>query len=241
MAPIRYLLLQVRLGHDPMREHEVACFTKALDCDAQQIDVVDLINERPTPSQLATVDAVLLGGSGDFSVVKGGPWLEEALNALREIHLISKPTFASCWGFQAMARALGGTVVSDPARAELGTLPVRLTDHGQADPILGAMGSPFLAHIGHQDTVDRLPEDAVLLASTDRVKHHAFRFAGKPIYCTQFHPELEVQHMIDRLNTYPTYVENISGMSHQSFLDSLKDTLGANTILRQFRQHYFGA
>lgn len=224
-----------------MREHEVACFTKALDCDVQKINVIDLINERPTQQQLDAVDAVLLGGSGDFSVVAGGPWLEEALDALREIHLISKPTFASCWGFQAMARALGGTVVSDPARAELGTLPAHLTEQGQTDPILGPMGSPFLVHTGHQDTVDTLPEDAVLLASTDRVKHHAFRFAGKPIYCTQFHPELEAQHMKDRLNTYPTYVEKIAGMSHQTFLDSLKDTPGANTILRHFRQYYFGA
>ena len=224
-----------------MREHEVACFTKALDCDARNIDVVDLINEHPTVAQLAAVDAVLLGGSGDFSVVAGGPWLQEALHALCEIHLISKPTFASCWGFQAMARALGGTVVSDPARAELGTLPVHLTEQGQADPILGPMGSPFLAHVGHQDTVHTLPEDAVLLASTERVKHHAFRFAGKPIYCTQFHPELETQHMRDRLSSYPKYVENIAGMSHQTFLDSLRETPGANTILRQFRQHYFGA
>ncbi len=40
---LRYLLLQVRDPNDPMRDQEVACFTRCLRCDADQIRVFDLI------------------------------------------------------------------------------------------------------------------------------------------------------------------------------------------------------
>ena len=237
---LRYLLLQVRNTHDPMREQEVGCFSQALHCAPEQIRVFDLINGRPpSRQQLDTADVVLLGGSGDYSVAQGGPWLERALDAMRNLHALSKPTFASCWGFQAMARALGGVVVTDLARAELGTLGVRLTDAGTHDPVFGPLGTPFLAQMGHQDIVDSLPPDAVRLASTDRVENQAFHFAGKPIYCTQFHPELNVKGMGERLQTYPEYVEKIAGVPFDAFLETLAETPETNTLLARFVQHVF--
>ena len=39
-------------------------------------------------------------------MARGGPWLPAALDAMVALHETGKPTFASCWGFQAMARAL---------------------------------------------------------------------------------------------------------------------------------------
>ena len=127
---LHYLLLQVRNADDPMREQEVRCFAEALRCDPSQIAVFDLLSGAPTPRQLRPYDVVLLGGSGDYSVAAGGPWLEAALDAMRELLDLGKPTFASCWGFQAMARALGGLVVTDLRRAEVGTVSIRLTTQG---------------------------------------------------------------------------------------------------------------
>ena len=115
-APLRFLLFQVRNPDDPMREHEVESFSRSLRCKRDHIDVFDLIGGVPSARQLDAVDVVLLGGSGDYSVAKGGPWLPEALEAMRQLHETSKPTFASCWGFQAMARAMGGEVVTDRDR-----------------------------------------------------------------------------------------------------------------------------
>lgn len=238
---LRYLLLQARNADDPMCAQEIGCFARALPCAPEQIRVFDLLSGRPSRQQLDAVDLVLLGGSGDYSVAEGGPWLERALDAMRDLHAWSKPTFASCWGFQAMARALGGDVVTDPARAELGTYPVRLTEAGAQDPLFGYLGPTFSAHMGHQDTVDRLPADAVLLASTDRVENQAFRFLGKPIYCTQFHPELTVRSMTERLEAYPTYVEKIAGMSLDAFLQSLAETPQTNALLRRFVRQVFGS
>ena len=105
---IRYLLLQVRKPGDPMANHEVKCFARHLDCDSEAIDVHNLIEGSPAASQINQVDVVLIGGSGDFSVVSGGRWLAEALELMGSLHDQAKPTFASCWGFQALSLALGG-------------------------------------------------------------------------------------------------------------------------------------
>ena len=72
---------------------------------------------------------------------------------------MAKPAFASCWGFQALARALGGEVVTDLVRAEVGTFEIQLTAAGRSDPLFGPLGERFLAQLGHQDVVTRLPAD----------------------------------------------------------------------------------
>ena len=231
---LRHLLLQVRHPTDPMREHEVNCFARVLACPPQHIRACDLLTSGPTAAELDDADVVLLGGSGDFSVAKGGPWMDSALIAMRQLHDTAKPTFASCWGFHAMSRAMGGSVVTDPARAEVGTHEIHLTPAGAADPIFCHLGRTFPAQLGHNDTVDRLPEGAILLASSERVENQAFRFAGKPIYCTQFHPELNRELLLDRLRTYPTYVESIVGIPFSEFVTSLTESLETQELLPRF-------
>ncbi|HWL72816.1 MAG TPA: type 1 glutamine amidotransferase, partial [Burkholderiaceae bacterium] len=159
------MLLQVRDAQDSMREQEVGCFAAALSCDRQQIRTRDLLSAVPSALELSSTDMILLGGSGRYSATANAPWLDHALDLLRLLHTRRKPTFASCWGFQAMARALGGTVIHDPSRAELGTHAVTLTAAGKADPLFGALGDSFEAQMGHEDVVVELPRDAVLLAS----------------------------------------------------------------------------
>ena len=235
MTNLRFLLLQVRNSTDPMRHQEVSCFSRALECHENQIEVFDLIGGAPTADDLRPFDVVLLGGSGDYSVAEGGPWLEPALQAMRELFELQKPTFASCWGFQAMARALGGRVVTDQARAEIGTVTVQVTEEGRGDPIFGSLGPEFAAQMGHQDIVDSLPVGACRLASTARVQNQAFCFPGRPIYCTQFHPELDLAGLVDRLRAYPQYVERIAGVSFDEFQSNYcMETPAANRLLKRF-------
>ncbi len=233
-SQLTYLLLQVRNPEDPIREHEIDCFAKALGCPVSNIRAHDLITRHPEPQQIDQVDAVLIGGSGDFSVARGGPWLPAAMSTFQDLHRIAKPTFASCWGFQAFARALGGEVVHDISRAELGTLQMTLTPAGKADPIFGPLGSPFQGQLGHEDIVDRLPAGAIRLASSEKVRNQAFTFAGKPIYCTQFHPELECDDLIQRLSAYPSYLEKIMGWSIEEFRQHCHETPETLLILSRF-------
>jgi GMP synthase (glutamine-hydrolysing) len=191
--------------------------------------------------KLQSADMILLGGSGHYSAAdnpsepgRPRPWLERALEAMREIHRIAKPTFASCWGFQAMARALGGRCVKDLPNAEVGTIELMLTEAGRADPLFGELPPLFAAQAGHEDRVVELPPDAVLLASSPRVAEQAFRFAGRPIYCTQFHPELNCAAMLERLVAYPEYVARIARVPYDHFVQNLRETPEANALLRRF-------
>ena len=82
----QFLLLQVRNSDDPMRQQEVSCFARALNCEPAQISVFDLLSGFPTGADLEPYDVVLLGGSGDYSVAEGGQWLPPALAAMRELY-----------------------------------------------------------------------------------------------------------------------------------------------------------
>lgn len=236
---MRYLLLQARDPDDPMRPQEVRCFARALGCAPESITVFDLLTGA-TPEQWQSFDVVLFGGSGDYSVAAGGPWLDSTMATMRQLVADSKPTFASCWGFQAMARALGGEVITDVERAELGSVEVTLTEAGQADPLFAPLGQRFLAQMGHQDRVTVLPDEAIGLASSAKVSHQAFRIKDKPIYCTQFHPELDRAALIERVEAYPQYVERIAGVSSQEFADSCQETPATDRLLRRFVQSTVG-
>ncbi len=217
-----------------MRAQEVRCFARMLECDLSDIEVFDLLASALPLEKLQSADMILLGGSGHYSAASDGEWLERALDGMREIHRAAKPTFASCWGFQAMARALGGHCVNDLPNAEVGTIALTLTEAGYNDPLFGELPPVFAAQAGHEDRVIELPRDAVLLASSPRVAEQAFRFVGRPIYCTQFHPELDRATMLERLVAYPEYVARIARVSYDDFIQNLRETPDANSLLRRF-------
>src|SRR3954453_9879046 len=169
MRRLRFLLLQTRNLGDPMGPQEVRCFARALDCDESAVEIFDFLSASPPLDKLQQADMLLLGGSGHYSAAGETEWLERALDCLRDIHRIAKPTFASCWGFQAMSRAMGGRCINDLPSAELGTIDLQLTQDGRADQIFSSLPVEFAAQAGHEDHVVELPLDAVLLASSARI------------------------------------------------------------------------
>jgi len=238
-ANLRFLLLQSRNDGDPMRQQEVRCFARTLGCELDQIEVFDLLSAAPTEAIWKRADMVLLGGSGHYSAVGDGPWLLQALESLKELRARELPTFASCWGFQALARALGGRVINDVGRAELGTIQLMLTDAGRIDPLFSELPNPFRGQAGHEDHVIELPAEAVLLASSTTVENQAYRIAGLPIYCTQFHPELNRDDLLSRVNAYPEYIEKVSGMTHEEFVRRCQDAPETSALLPKFVEMVF--
>lgn len=229
----RFLLLQIRDGDDPMREQEVRCFARTLGCGTAQIETADLLAGPPAPETLAAARLLLIGGSGDYSVLDDAPWLEATFELLRRIVREGRPLFASCWGFQALARACGGEVVHESARAELGSVWMELTVAGRQDSLFSMLPDTFRGQSGHEDSVVALPPEAVLLAKTDKA-FQALRFRDKPIYGTQFHPELDRDALLERIIRYPVYIKRILGITVEQFAAQLTETTEANAVLRRF-------
>ncbi|MEZ6045712.1 MAG: type 1 glutamine amidotransferase [Planctomycetaceae bacterium] len=232
----KILLLQIREQHDPMLLQERKAFAQALGKELETISSLDLLYEQLTSDHLAEVDLVMIGGSGNYSVTSNEEWLFRALDSIRFLFESEKPTFASCWGFQAVARALGGEVITDLGQAEVGSLATFLTPDGKTDRLFGECPDQFFSYLGHQDIVTRLPENAVLLASTEKVENQAITFPGRMFYATQFHPELSRSDLMERVDAYPQYVEKISGLPVHEFEKTIVDAPEMAGLLQRFVQ-----
>lgn len=232
---LQFTLLQARDAEDLARDEEHAAFAARLSVDPGQIHCVDLLKTVLTPGILEGRDALLVGGSGDYSVLDPHPSIQRFVDFLGEVCALGFPTFASCFGFQALALALGGVVVSDPDRAEVGSYTLHLTDAGQQDPLFQTLPSRFLAQLGHKDHVTSLPSGVLHLAGSALSPYQALRVAGKPIYATQFHPELTWQDNRQRYLRYmSTYGALFGEAEAQERLESHVPGPEANTLLATF-------
>jgi GMP synthase (glutamine-hydrolysing) len=137
-----------------------------------------------------------------------------------------------------MAAAMGGRVVQDRSRAEVGTHEVFLAPAARGDPVFGSLPPSFAAQMGHEDLVEELPPRTTLLASSDVVVNQAYRFEDAPVYCTQFHPELDSAGLLARLSAYPRYASEVAGMPFQAIVDRIENAPAANRLVRLFVRNF---
>lgn len=201
-ASPKALLVSLRDPDDPMARQEVGCFAEHAELPIDALDVHFMASGPLRSTSLPAYDAVFFGGSGAYSVLDDVAWIRDGLDALRRVVDARVPAWASCFGFQGLALALGGEVVRDDARTELGATSLRLTAEGRADPLLGTLPDPFWAQEGHHDHVTRLPPGVIRLVAGDLSPEQAFRVDGAPFWASQFHPELTVRTTVGRFLHY---------------------------------------
>ena len=183
MAP-RFTLIQCRNIDDPVRGEELLCFSERLGVPAENIRAVDLLRDPMDSSLWTGVDAVLVGGSGDYSVLDPEPQIRRFIDVLVEIVDRGFPMFASCFGFQALAMGLGGEVIRDPANAEVGTYTLSTLPEASDDPLFSALPASFDAQLGHTDRASALSDRAIPLARSAAVPYQALKVKGAPVYAT---------------------------------------------------------
>jgi GMP synthase (glutamine-hydrolysing) len=173
-----------------MALQERQCFADRAGLPVEAVAMHAMIEGHPGRGLLTRHDAVFFGGSGAYSVLDDIPWIRAGIDLCLEVIDLRVPAYASCFGFQGLALALGGRVARDAARTELGATPLRLTEAGRQDPLFGALPDRFVAQEGHHDHVEVLPPGVTLLATGEVSRHQAFRVDGAPFWASQFHPEL---------------------------------------------------
>ena len=230
---LRVVLIQIRSQPQAAR-HEAWCVRQSTGLDTDQLYQWNLV-ARPRISWevLRGVDAIVIGGSGDHSVLEGYPfmpWIEETVQRAAEA---GQPLYGICWGHQCLAKALGGTVVVDRVREEIGTYDVELTAAGVVDPLLAGLPLRFPAHLVHHCRVVDLPPGAVELAKSAICPVQVMRLADRPVYGTQFHGEMTREQVSRRLLMYKDeYLESIEQV--RRVVASLRPTLEARVLLRRF-------
>lgn len=197
------LVLQARRNDDPMMAHEQRCFTSSTGLAAEYLTFVNLPDRVPSGDVLHRYDALMVGGAGHYSVVEeNAEFFPATYELLRQVASEGFPTFASCFGFQAFVVALGGRVIHDPANTEVGGYRLRLTDDGRRDALLGTLPDEFMAQMGHMDRAVEMPPGIANLAASARSPLQALRIPGRPVWATQFHPELDQQSNYERYRAY---------------------------------------
>lgn len=234
LTDVRIVLIQARSTEDIVVQ-EQECFRERCRVQADQIRAVSALRDRVDERLLRETDALMIGGAGEYSATKDYEWMPAVLDIVRIAYDEGVPTFGSCWGHQVIARALGGRVIHDSERAELGCHPVTLTAAGMTDPLFGSFPERFLVNMGHHDRVVELPEGAVELAYSDTQRYQAFRIDDRPMYGTQFHSELDARRERERLLRYRDhYPEIAADNAFKAVMDNLADTSEVDHLLHDF-------
>jgi len=234
-AHLRFALLQVRNPGDPTREDELVAFCDKLGVRRGQVRILDALTERLGPESTEGVDALLVGGSGQYSVLDDDPRIRAFVDYLAAVSDSGLPVFASCFGYQGLVLGLGGEVIAAEDRAEVGTYDLWLTPEGGSDPLFSALGPQFLAQLGHKDQAVRLPSGLINLASSERTPNQALRMEGRPVYGTQFHPEMSWRENRGRFLRYmKEYGKLFGDEAAQRQLDSHRPSEAANALLGRF-------
>ena len=116
------------------------------------------------------------------------------------------PILGICYGAQYLAQTNGGEVLPSPSR-EYGRAMLTVEDH--TDLLLKDISAQTQVWMSHGDTIQTLPHNAVLLASTADVRNAAYRFEQLPVWAIQFHPE--VYHTTEGTQLLKNFIVSICG------------------------------
>lgn len=232
---LSFLLLQARKLNDVVRNEERDSFATQLGVAPAQVRQMDILNDDLDAAMAKDVDAVLVGGAGEFGVVDPIPPVQRMIQFLVDAAEADRPIFASCFGFQALVVGLGGEVVEDEPNSEVGTYDLHATEPALQDPVFSALPSTFKAQLGHKDRATRMPTGVSNFASSERCPYQALHIPGTSVYATQFHPELT---WLDNRLRFERYMEQYGRLfgkeGAQRRLDAHEPGPEANALLGRF-------
>ncbi|MEV0187721.1 glutamine-hydrolyzing GMP synthase [Kitasatospora purpeofusca] len=125
--------------------------------------------------------AIILSGGPSSVYEDGAPQLDRA------IFEAGVPVFGMCYGFQLMAKTLGGTVDNSGAR-EYGRTPLVVSRTGST--LFEGVPAQHSVWMSHGDACSAAPAGFTVTASTDVVPVAAFENDEARLYGVQYHPEV---------------------------------------------------
>ena len=179
------------------------------------------------------VDAELLEAKKPAGIILSGSYASvhdaDAPKLDAAILASGVPILGICYGQQVLCHHLGGSVKNDGKR-EFGHTEVSL--HTDSPLFSGhwQQGTQHRVWMSHSDTVISLPENFVVLGSSEHAPFALIGHQSKPIFAVQFHPE--VSHSENGAELLWHFAENICRVSPNWFMADYKTTMIAE-IRRQ--------
>ena len=137
------------------------------------------------PETLIGFDGLVITGS-PASVRDGAPWIEELMTLIKEAYLNGLPMFGACFGHQAIAAALGGTIDYNPKGWVFGLTEASVV---KKTPWTQALPATLRQYAAHKEQVVDLPNGCEIVTSSPQCPIGGF-VIGAQVYTTQNHPEM---------------------------------------------------
>ncbi len=238
-----FLLLSIR-GEDAAADDEYQAMMRFAGLDEKAMHRIRLTHRPLGSIDLDEWSGIILGG-GPYNV-SDPPDSKSSTQQRAESELLSLveeivdkdfPFLGCCYGVGMLGSVIGATV--DRSYPEpVAAVTVTLTDAGREDPLFAELPDVFDAFGGHKEAASSLPTGTECLALSPDCPVQAFR-VGTNTYATQFHPELDLQGILTRIDVYKNH-----GYFEPESADSLKTAARQRhieyppTILRRFAERY---
>lgn len=139
---------------------------------SSKLSVDELVAKKPA--------AIILSGGPSSVYADGAPQVDPALFDA------GIPVLGICYGFQVMAKALGGTVAETGTR-EYGRSALAIQNNGC---LLESIPNTINVWMSHGDAVSKAPKGFSVLARTAGAPVAAFEHKGRRLAGVQWHPEV---------------------------------------------------
>ena len=155
------------------------------------MSVADMVAKRPA--------AIILSGGPSSVYEPGAPSLDPTLFEA------GVPVFGICYGFQAMAQALGGTVAQTGAR-EYGGTALTVAEPGA---LFAGLPAQLNVWMSHGDSVAVAPTGFTVTSSTSGTPVASFENRERRLAGVQFHPE--VMHSEHGQRVLESFLHEVAG------------------------------
>lgn len=143
------------------------------------------------------------------------------------------PLLGVCYGAQYLAQANGGFVVPSKIREYGRALLTEIHDSVLFDDV----EKNSQVWMSHGDTIQDIPSNFKIIASTESVKCAAFKIEGEDTYGIQFHPE--VTHSADGKTILHNFISKVAGLSQnwnpahfiETTIHELQQKIGADKVI----------
>src|ERR1700710_1770304 len=171
------------------RIREAGVYSEIVSSD---VPVADVLARKPA--------AIVLSGGPSSVYAPGAPQIDPALFEA------GVPAFGICYGFQAMAQSLGGSVAHTGDR-EYGRTPLTLTTGGR---LFGTLPVEQPVWMSHGDAVAEAPPGFTVTATSTGAPVAAFEDVDRKLAGVQFHPE--VRHTAHGQTVLEHFLFDIAGL-----------------------------
>jgi GMP synthase-like glutamine amidotransferase len=179
------------------------------------------------PASATECDAWLCTGS-QYSVYDKDAWIQDLAAFIRSLDG-KRPFVGICFGHQMLARAMGGEVAKASQGWGVGVLKIELL---KQEPWMQPPQKEISIHHMHQDQVQKLPKDSVVLGRSAHCEVGMFR-VGDSMLGIEGHPEFTAEFSEALIRAR---VERIGPVASRAALETVRQPTDAPVVAQWIRK-----